>query len=127
MLNGSLCLKYKCFKCCLETEMVLSYSDLYRIINLGYELDEFSYFDGNYWRLKNSEGKCYFLSTDGRCRIYNYRPKGCRVYPIIIVESEEGIKCVVDNYCPLAEMITLDELNKGCKKLIKLLREIGNF
>ena len=127
VLDGSLCLEYRCFKCCLETEMILSYSDIHRLINLGYKLDEFSYFDGNYWRLKNVKGRCYFLSNDGRCSVYEYRPQGCRAYPIIVTESEKEIKCTIDDYCPLTNMLTLDELREGCKKLIKLFKEIGEF
>lgn len=125
LLNGKKCLEYGCFKCCLETEMILSYSDIHRIIKLGYKLDEFAYFDGHYWRLRNNNRRCYFLSNDGRCRIYKHRPKGCMAYPVIIIESEKEIRCGVDDYCPFSNKINLKELRDGCKILIELFRELG--
>ncbi len=125
ILSGVLCLKNNCYKCCLETEMIISLRDITRILEAGYKLSEFLYFDGKNWRLRNVNGRCFFLNTDGTCKIYSIRPLGCRAYPVILVESNKEVKCGVDDYCPFSQEITDRELVDGCKKLVKLFRELG--
>ncbi len=121
LLNGTICLKYKCSKCCENTEMILTESDIRRIVKLGYKLKEFAYFDGEYWRLKNVNGKCYFLGEDGRCRIYEHRPLGCIAYPIVKING----KCAPDfEVCPYAKYATETEIKMGCKILKRIFKEL---
>ena len=80
-----------CHQCCLETEMILTQEDLSRIENLGYDRKEFCLpqeeADG-FWQLRNVSSpfgdKCYFLSDEGECTIYDSRPEGCSLYPLIL-------------------------------------------
>ena len=103
--------------------MVLTDSDIRRIVELGYRLEEFAYFDGEFWRLKNVNGKCVFLDKNGLCRIYKDRPLGCRAYPVI----EIGGKCAPDHeVCPYTRYITKREIEVGCKILNNIFKELKN-
>lgn len=80
-----------CHQCCLETEMILTEKDLEQIEKLGFDRSEFCLppedTDG-FWQLRNIQSplglKCYFLSDEGECTIYDNRPEGCRLYPLIL-------------------------------------------
>ena len=89
-----------CYECCLDTKMLLTNSDIQRIENLGYNKNEFclnpNETDG-FWQLKNIEGRCYFLSKNGKCTIYEHRPIGCKVYPLVFELSEEDV--IIDEDC----------------------------
>ncbi|MCD6155299.1 MAG: YkgJ family cysteine cluster protein [Candidatus Verstraetearchaeota archaeon] len=114
----------KCGKCCIETEMPLTRRDISRIESLGYKLDEFAIFNGKYYQLKNINGHCYFLDQKMKCKIYPYRPEGCRIYPVIYL-SKVGV--TVDEDCPAAKKATINEICEKAKKLIEILREIGEY
>ena len=94
------CNFHDCFKCCLETEMILTQDDLQLIENQGFDRKDFcltrAQADG-FWQLKNVNGRCFFLSKAGRCSIYEFRPKGCRFYPLIV--DLELNQVVVDDDC----------------------------
>ena len=97
-------------------------SDIERISKLGYSVKEFAYFDGKFWRLRNVNGRCYFLTKDGLCKIYEDRPKGCRAYPIILIEGE----CKPDfEICPYADKLTISEVIYGCKLIREIYWETG--
>ena len=92
------CLEYGCVKCCLNTEMLLSNSDIVRIRGLGFSEDFFIVKkNGTARQLKNLSGRCVFHNGQ-RCTIYNYRPEGCRLYPAIFYEDTEETD--LDSYCP---------------------------
>ncbi|HID15862.1 MAG TPA: YkgJ family cysteine cluster protein [Candidatus Atribacteria bacterium] len=112
----------KCGKCCRETEMPLTLKDLKRISSLGYKVTEFAIFNGEKWKLKNINGHCYFLDEKlNLCKIYPYRPEGCKIYPVIYIENE-GVG--VDDECPMAHTLTKREIKKKAPKLLKLIWEI---
>jgi Fe-S-cluster containining protein len=97
-----------CGKCCLGTEMELLPEDVERIMALGYSLDQFAHFDGERWRLRSVNGHCYFLDTGtNRCRIYEHRPVGCRIYPI---QYDGGV--YVDKSCPTWQTVPESELRR---------------
>ncbi len=87
-----------CTRCCIGTQMELTREDIERLEKLGYRREEFAVCEDGVCRLRNVDGRCYFLGEDG-CRVYEYRPLGCRIYPAVCVEGE-GI--AIDSYCPLA-------------------------
>ena len=94
---SDICLQYGCIKCCLNTEMLLSSSDIVQIRGLGFFEDFFIVKEDGNRQLKNLSGRCVFHNGQ-RCTIYNYRPEGCRLYPAIFdVDIEE---VVLDSYCP---------------------------
>ena len=64
--------------------MILSEDDIRRIERLGYKIDEFTVFKDGFYRLRNIDEHCIFLDVSGgKCKIYKYRPIGCRIYPVI--------------------------------------------
>jgi len=72
----------------------LNKEDIKRIKKAGY--DDFSEFDHHIKRLvlRHVDGDCVFLGKkDGEyyCKIYNIRPRICRLYPF--VEKDEVERC----------------------------------
>ena len=92
-----------CGKCCLETEMILSFEDIAlikknSIDNIG-EGDFVFKNEDEQFQLKNIDGHCVFLNLSLKtCKIYKYRPQGCRFYPLIFDISTK--KCKLDEDCP---------------------------
>jgi Fe-S-cluster containining protein len=71
--------------------MILTQDDLTRIEALGYDRSEFllpTEETEGFLQLRNVSSpfgdKCYFLSEEGECTIYNDRPRGCALYPLIL-------------------------------------------
>ena len=79
--DGSSCQENGCFICCLETSMPLSLADIDRLLGLGYT--DFTIVVDDERRLRNLNGVCFFLEGHG-CRVYEDRPEGCRLYPLIL-------------------------------------------
>ncbi len=117
------CLKINCHKCCEETEMQLSKHDIRRIEKLGYKVDEFSEIKDGVRVLKNVNGKCFFL-RNGKCSIYEFRPFGCKLYPI--VWDVERKRAVVHDFCPLANSVSKLTLKKVERALKKHIQSIFN-
>lgn len=105
----------RCAKCCKGTEMILTFSDIFRLKKF---YKNFYIFD-RFYRLKNVDGKCVFLENN-LCKVYNIRPIGCKAYPLIYNE-EKGI--IIDDECPLKK-ISKEELLKGLKEILCALKEI---
>lgn len=117
--SGEPCRRHNCMKCCIKTEMLLTHSDVKRISSLGYEIEEFAVKVGKEWRLKNVSGKCYFLTENG-CRIYNFRPEGCRLYPLVYHETRG--KLVLDELCLYRE--EFKPKKSDFEMLLALLKEL---
>ncbi len=111
-----------CGKCCIETEMILSQQDIDLIIRKAlnqYNKNNFVFKNSNgHFQLKNLEGRCVFYNLKSNiCRIYEFRPQGCRFYPLIYDFQTEN--CVFDNDCPRTQLFYEKnaDLKKNCKKL----------
>ena len=78
--------------------MMLLEEDVNRIVGLGYKEDFFAAgSDGFKVLINNSAGRCVF--HDGkRCTIYENRPNGCKLYPVIF--DEDLMSAVRDGLCP---------------------------
>lgn len=51
-------------------------------------------------QLVNRNGHCVFL-VDGHCSVYEHRPEGCRLYPLILdLDLDEVVR---DDFCPYAD------------------------
>jgi len=104
--------------------MPLSRADIARLTRLGYRLEEFAELgpDGVYY-LRNVDGHCVFLDTaTGRCRVYPWRPEGCRLYPLVY-DPESG-EVTVDPECPLAGLVPRSVVRRLAPRLKKLVMEI---
>jgi len=78
--------------------MPLLDEDVTRITRLGYDDHFFAELQNGFKVLRNSkEGRCVF--HDGKkCTIYEDRPKGCKLYPIIFdIDSKSAVR---DRFCP---------------------------
>ena len=96
----------ECSECCLETEMALSEEDLERIQSLEYKKNDFIRNIDSFLILKNIDKSCYFLK-EGKCAIYENRPQGCRLYPMIVDFENNSI--VIDKSCPNHEQFEVSE------------------
>jgi len=115
----SCCINYKCIQCCLETSMPLSSQDIARIKKLGFDTN-FFVIEKDYWlQLKNIDGRCVFHNGI-ICTIYDNKPKGCKIYPIIYDKDK---KCAVfDKDCPYIDKFQMSKGN--IKKLYDLVSKL---
>lgn len=113
----------RCGTCCKETEMLLSTEDIERLERKGYSKNFFVRFDSeSYARLQNRQGRCIFYDAEKHlCKIYEVRPLGCRLYPVIYDEIK-GI--VVDRICMAQRSLNEKEIERKGKKVVKLLEKI---
>jgi len=74
--------------------------------------------------LRNVGGRCFFLSSEGRCTIYDIRPFGCRLYPLIM--SLPSMVPILDEECPHREEFRIEpEDIMELRKLVETLIEEG--
>jgi Fe-S-cluster containining protein len=111
-----------CGRCCYQTEMPLTNEDIERIEKLGYKRQEFAVKVNGIYRLRNINGKCYFLDESNRCRIYDHRPIGCRIYPVIL--DVETNRAIVDDLCPMKDSVSRKDIKSAEKILRKLVKEV---
>ncbi len=88
--------------------------------------------DDKILRIKKKKGKCYFLKN-GKCEIYEVRPKICKIYPYWCVKLINGkIKVIEhDSYSPCI-ICNVDSITKSKEKEIKkifneILKEIKSY
>ncbi|MEP0773323.1 MAG: YkgJ family cysteine cluster protein, partial [Acidobacteriota bacterium] len=91
------CLRHACHACCLDTRMTLTEADVARLRAAGEEHFFITAPDGS-WQLRNVNGRCVFLTADGRCSVYERRPEGCALYPLVL-DLAAG-RVVRDPFCP---------------------------
>lgn len=110
------CIGLKCIQCCKETQMILSDKDVKRIQNLGYKHDFFVNKQDGWLQLKNQNGLCVFHDGNN-CLIYENRPEGCRLYPIIFDKDKNSETLDID--CPHRDRFLItDELKKQLYSLV---------
>lgn len=115
----------ECGNCCLATEMLLSKKDIDRLEKKGFKTKYFSRQNNEgYIVLKNRKGHCIFFDAEQKkCKIYEDRPLGCRLYPIIF-DDRKGI--IADTLCPANNKWTENRKSHRGKKVIKLLKKIDS-
>ncbi len=115
----------ECGSCCLETEMLLSKKDIDRLKKKGFIAQYFSRQDKEgYIVLKNRQGHCIFFDMEQKkCEVYEDRPVGCRLYPIIF-DDTKGI--IADKICPANKNWTENRKKIKGKNVIKLLKKIDS-
>jgi len=112
-----------CGICCEKTEMLLAEADIKCLEKAGYTRKKFVCYDKkSFAKLQNHRGYCVFYDTEKRrCKVYEYRPVGCRVYPVIY-SIEEGV--IIDDLCPMKNTVSTTELKRKGKGVMKLLQKI---
>jgi len=113
----------KCGMCCEGTEMLLSKEDIEGLERLGFSREDFTVTCGDgLTRLRNVGEWCYFYDpAEKECRVYEDRPLGCFIYPVVY-SIDEGI--IVDELCPVRHSVSKHELKIKGKILLKHLKKI---
>jgi Fe-S-cluster containining protein len=108
--------------CCERTEMLLSKEDIERLERVGFSREDFTIIgEDGLTRLRNVREWCYFYNaTEKKCQVYEDRPLGCLLYPVIYA-IEEGI--IVDELCPMRHTIPRHELKTMGKILLKHMKK----
>jgi Fe-S-cluster containining protein len=89
--------------------------DIERILSLGYDRNYFVEYRDGFYRLKNSRGRCIFLNDEGRYYIiYQHRPLGCRLYPLIF-SNDEGPLLDPEHPLTKTSMIKCTDIVEGLK------------
>lgn len=104
--------------------MELTEEDITRIESLGFKRDDFTVvYDDGIPRLRNIDGACVFLDRSrGICKIYSYRPYGCRIYPVIY-DSNKGF--TLDPICPARDTIDKREFRGRVYSLKWVLNKLS--
>jgi Fe-S-cluster containining protein len=104
--------------------MELSVDDIKRLEKKGFRLEDFTVQnDDGATQLRNVGGYCYFYNpADKKCQIYEDRPIGCCVYPVVYLVNEGMI---VDELCPMGQTIPKHELMTKGKTLDQLLKKLN--
>ncbi|MGQ9478661.1 MAG: YkgJ family cysteine cluster protein [Thermoproteota archaeon] len=64
-------------------------------------------------------GKCVFNNGE-KCLIYEYKPEGCRIYPVVYDEDEDRI--ILDEDCPYRAEFKISR--KYREKIISLVEKL---
>lgn len=113
-------------KCCKSTPPALTSEDLNRIQTKINHQNWFQFIsEKSRIRVigkKENLIDCHFLTEDGLCQIYDYRPLDCELFPLFAKIKQEGerefrIRWYVW-YCPLTEKKGVEELHKKAGYII---------
>jgi hypothetical protein len=99
--------------------MELTKEDVNRIQSRGHS--GFYRMENGYRIMKNVKGRCFFLKN-GLCSIYDIKPKGCMLYPLVM--SLPSRTPAMDLDCPHRHMFGFikDEIRE-LEELINTLEE----
>jgi Fe-S-cluster containining protein len=89
--------------------MPLTSKDIERISNSGKK----DFYHSTSHQLANIDGRCIFLTEEGECTIYDIRPEGCKLYPLIM--SMPAREPILDEECP-----HIDEFDIEAEDVIRL-------
>ena len=103
--------------------MPLSAADIRLLKKIGNDEASFVRYDKDgFAKLRNCHGFCVFYDVSRfRCRVYEHRPSGCRVYPVIY-SNRYGV--IVDELCPQWETVSEAEILTKGRVLKRLLPRI---
>jgi len=120
--SGTPCTIHSCVKCCIETHMPLTRFDIERISKQGYKIKDFVVKRKRERQLKNVNSRCVFLGDNG-CKIYSFRPEGCRLYPLVY--NENNGKGVIHDFCPYGHefKVSRDDIEKLYALIKKLYKK----
>ena len=98
-------LRHECTGCgasCSGLRVWLGDQDKTRVEAAGVRLGVERPIDGD--NLRREKGECVFLDGDRTCRVhsaigYEEKPEVCRMYPMVMVRVEDGIRVAIDPGC----------------------------
>jgi hypothetical protein len=101
--------------------MVLTNQDIKTIEKLGYNTSFFVAETNNWFQLKNAKGRCVFHNGT-ICVIYDHRPEGCRLYPVVFQKDDCNV--ILDKDCPQRHCFSIStEKSRQLISLIQVLEE----
>ena len=106
----SICKSLCCHNCAVLTDDEVTVLIKNVMMKYDLELSPKKYFrkvrgeHGIYSAIRMIKGRCIFLNTENRCRIYECRPTLCDLYPVIDVDA-------IDERCPMANKLSGKELD----------------
>ena len=113
--SRNVCNEHGCTRCCHGTAMALSEEDIIRIESLGHLKKSFAMESNGFITLRNERHRCVFHDGVG-CTIYQVRPTGCRLYPVVFAEYSG--RATLDSLCPFwIEFSCTPELSRESKEL----------
>ncbi len=125
--SQEICSKHCGSKCCRSTPPALTKEDAKRIKEKTNNSDWYNSIElkqktAHVVAKKDNTKDCFFLSDEGLCDIYNYRPLDCRLFPFFVKvkkrsENEYDIKWLIW-YCPLTEEMGKEQLKNEAEKLL---------
>ena len=103
--------------------MLLSKGDIEKLERVGFSREDFTVIgEEGLTRLRNVREWCYFYNpAEKTCQVYEDRPLGCLLYPVIY-SIDEGV--VVDDLCPVRQTVSKHELKMKGKILLKHIKKI---
>ena len=103
--------------------MALTHQDISRITKTGYQPSRFIIHKEGEWRLATQQerGPCVFLE-DKKCQIYENRPTGCRIYPLVFNETWK--QAVIDSLCPFSNEFHITDVDR--ENLFTLIKQLDN-
>jgi len=106
--------------------MLLSKGDIERLERGSFSREDFTVTgEDGLIRLRNVGRWCYFYGpTEKKCQVYEDRPLGCFLYPVIY-STDEGV--IVDELCSMRHTVSKRELKKKGRILLKHLRRITSY
>jgi Fe-S-cluster containining protein len=86
--------------------MLMSYRDIENIEKIGYDRKFFVTERNGWLQLKNHQSRCVFHNGT-RCTIYNQRPEGCTLYPVVYDKDNQC--AILDSECPQKQCFPLSK------------------
>lgn len=102
--------------------MPLSKEDIELIGRSGFDHSYFVVNRDAWLQLKTHDGRCVF--NDGKkCLIYENRPEGCRIYPVVYDEDDDSP--TLDEDCPHRDEFEISKVDRemGISLLTRLKEE----
>ncbi|MFW3146148.1 MAG: YkgJ family cysteine cluster protein [Thermoplasmatota archaeon] len=118
----TICGNLNCSQCCHDREVILTHSDIEKLLTMGHYEQTFarpSRWGQNLKELIFYNGTCIFLEG-GKCSVYGNRPTACRIFPVTL--GDDGPE--LDLSCPHRENFKHDssfmtQANSGLKRIVE--------
>ena len=95
-------MEHDCHACCVDTVMTLTLEDVNRLTGLGFR-GFYRENEAGDLQIVNVAGHCVFLEN-GRCRVYDHRPEGCWLYPLVLDVDDDA--AILHEFCPYRDEFT---------------------
>ncbi len=130
-----------CALCCKINEIPVIEKDITRILDHGYELDQFlkelspvlirshqkkdSFIKAYFLKKKPFVKECVFLDEDEKCKIHKYKPLSCSIYPFAVRKDDESLLVIVHPKSVCASIDT--DVNKEKSNTKKTVENLLSF